>query len=292
MSMSREMGRVSSTGDLYKIPVGSYSGLPLNMKLNNVPHSRLARNFIYQGAADATVAAVQDPTVPRRMKLTCVVPELNPEMDTYRVGTMLEMVREVSSCLADLGLRVKICIQGNMGEPGFTGMPLNLSGMAAIMRGMGWPDGMEGEKIFFGEVGEDEVQAEDDVFIIISPQSMVGATIHVPLSRMVNAAAGRPFLLVNPSLRDRPSSGGLMSVRGREERMAFADSFKDVFNYRLVYPSSASYYPIRGAVMKSGPRELYVVFERVDNEKGEEYTPLATFEQDPDGRDISPLFGM
>lgn len=41
------------------------------MLLNNVPHSRLARNFIYEGAAEALVAAVQDPDVPRRMKV-CV----------------------------------------------------------------------------------------------------------------------------------------------------------------------------------------------------------------------------
>lgn len=54
-----------------QIPVGSYGGLPLNMLLNNVPHSKLARNFIYQGAAEAVVAAVQDSAVPRRMKV-CV----------------------------------------------------------------------------------------------------------------------------------------------------------------------------------------------------------------------------
>lgn len=52
-----------------QIPVGSYGGLPINMLLNNVPHSRMARNFIYRGAADALVTAVQDPAVPRRMKV-------------------------------------------------------------------------------------------------------------------------------------------------------------------------------------------------------------------------------
>lgn len=52
-----------------QIPVGMYGGLPFNMLLNNVPHSRMARNFIYKGAAEALVNAVQDPALPRRMKV-------------------------------------------------------------------------------------------------------------------------------------------------------------------------------------------------------------------------------
>lgn len=52
-----------------QIPVGSYGGLPPNLFWNNVPHTKLARNFIYQGAAEAVVAAVQDTAVPRRMKV-------------------------------------------------------------------------------------------------------------------------------------------------------------------------------------------------------------------------------
>lgn len=49
-----------------------YGGLPFNMLLNNVPHSRMSRNFIYKGAAEALVNAVQDPAVPRRMKVGTV----------------------------------------------------------------------------------------------------------------------------------------------------------------------------------------------------------------------------
>lgn len=49
--------------------MGTYGGLPFNLLLNNVPHSKMARNFIYKGAAEALVNAVQDPSVPRRMKV-------------------------------------------------------------------------------------------------------------------------------------------------------------------------------------------------------------------------------
>ena len=60
--------------------------------------------------------------------------------DTYRVGTMLEMVRELTTHLADHGNRVKVCIQGSMGEGIFTGLPLSLSGTMAIMTRMDWPE--------------------------------------------------------------------------------------------------------------------------------------------------------
>ena len=45
--------------------------------------------------------------------------------------------------------------------------------------------------------------------------------------------------------------------------------------------------------MKSGPLEPYVVFSRRSegNGRGERYNPLATFDDDPDGEKITPLFG-
>lgn len=43
--------------------------------------------------------------------------------------------------------------------------------------------------------------------------------------------------------------------------------------------------------MKAGPSEPYVVFERRDKAGGEEeYTPMATFDYNPDSGDITPLF--
>ena len=37
------------------------------------------------------------------MKMRCTIPELNPEMDVYRVGTLLELVREVATRVAEDG---------------------------------------------------------------------------------------------------------------------------------------------------------------------------------------------
>lgn len=58
------------------------------------------------------------------------------------------------------------------------------------------------------------------------------------LEDTVLAAAGRPLILVNPILGDRPSSNNVMQIRGRSERRIFSDSFVDIFNFRLLYPSS------------------------------------------------------
>lgn len=67
------------------------------------------------------------------------------------------------------------------------------------------------------------------------------------LEEMVTAANGRPIILINPNLDDRPSSNNRMQIRGRAERKAFANSFCDIFAMRLLYPSSGGYmFPIRG----------------------------------------------
>jgi hypothetical protein len=67
------------------------------------------------------------------------------------------------------------------------------------------------------------------------------------LEDMVKAAAGRPLILLNPQLADKPSSNNMMQIRGRSERKAFENSFRDIYALRLLYPSSGGYmYPIRG----------------------------------------------
>ena len=56
------------------------------------------------------------------------------------------------------------------------------------------PGNPEG-KVAFGEVGASSVTEEDEVFIVIAPQSMVGASVYEPLAEMTAAAKGRPMVL-------------------------------------------------------------------------------------------------
>lgn len=79
-------------------------------------------------------------------------------------------------------------------------------------------------------------------------QNIPGASILERLESMAKKAAGRPFILVNPALADRPSHSGIMGARGREERMAFADSFATVFAFQTLHVKGL--YKIEGAIGK------------------------------------------
>lgn len=73
-------------------------------------------------------------------------------MDTFRVGTVLELVRELAYSMADVGLNTRILIQPSMGKGVFKSLPLALSGVMSIMQGMDWEDGLVGSHVNFGQV--------------------------------------------------------------------------------------------------------------------------------------------
>lgn len=79
------------------------------------------------------------------------IPELNPEMDVYRIGTLMELVRTIALSLADDGKRVKVCVQGSMGQGALAGMPLQLAGSRKILELMDW--GEYGAKDTFIKIG-------------------------------------------------------------------------------------------------------------------------------------------
>jgi len=102
----------------------------------------------------------------------------------------------------------------NRGQGVFQGLPLSLNGVRRIMELMDWGEGMLGDRIVLGAVGADEVEAEDDVFIIICPTSIVGNSIIPPMLDMCKAAGDRPVIVFNQRMGDLPSSGGVMGVSG------------------------------------------------------------------------------
>ena len=98
----------------------------LPTRMNGTPHPREMRRFFYTDAADSVLRALA--AAETRVTLRCTLPELNPENDVYRVGTLLELAREVATRIAEDGRRVKVCVQGTMGQGVFQGLPLSLSG--------------------------------------------------------------------------------------------------------------------------------------------------------------------
>lgn len=60
------------------------------------------------------------------------------------------------------------------------------SSLLPVHESAGNPEGL----IAFGAVGADQIAPEDDVVIVIAPQSMVGASVYEPLAEMVHAGDG------------------------------------------------------------------------------------------------------
>ena len=223
----------------------------------------------------------------------------------FRIGTLLEMVRVIAIRLAEQNLRVRVCVQQSMGVGIFTAVPKQLSGVARLVQMMDWQaeegeenEGMIGNYLNFGSIGKEQVVnahvnedgtkvEQDDVFIIIAPQSMVGTdtSIYDPLSAMVQAAGDRPIILINPDLTDKISSQGQQSVRGRQERIDFADSFETIWHFQNLYVSGGSYFPILGTMTKSSPLAAWVAHQRRDlaNNEGEVYIPVLAGEERPKG---------
>lgn len=240
------------------------------------------------------------------------------EMDSYRIGTLLELVRETALGFAEHGLKTRVCVQGSMGTGAFTGVPRVLSGVRKVLSMMDWQaqpgeahQGLvgteqttlaEGEEareglVCFGAVGAEEVGDDDDVLIVLAPQSMVGASIYEPLKEMADAAVarGKALILLNPLLQDRQSSSGVMGVRGRSERLAFAESFEEVYHFRLLYSGTTFSYPVLGAVRMSRPiggmeADKYVLFQRRESSGAESYEPVGCFAgREPTKEEITAL---
>ena len=220
-----------------------------------------------------------------------------------RIGTLLELTRSIAIKLAEQNLRVRVCVQDSMGVGIFTGIPKQLSGVKTLLQRMDWQsgpgeenDGMVGNYINFGAVGKEHVvndksvsgdtpdQHQDDVFLLICPQNMLGieCSIIQPLSEMVDAAGDRPVILINSDLTDKVSSQGQQSVRGRQQRIDFVNSFETIFQFQNVYFSGTSYFPILGSVVKLGLFEPWVAHQRRDlKDGGEVYLPVYSSETQP-----------
>ena len=81
------------------------------------------------------------------------------------------------------------------------------------------------------------------------------------------------------------------NVRGRQERLDFANSFETIYNFQNIYVSGTSYFPILGSVCKFGPDQPWVAHQRRDlADGGEVYIPMISGEVQPDGELILETF--
>ena len=90
-----------------------------------------------------------------------------------------------------------------MGKGVFQGLPLQLSGLRKLLDLMDWEE-IVFPFVSFGAVGAAEVRDEDDIFLIVCPQNIVGASILPNLQAMCEKAGDRQVILLNPKLVDIP----------------------------------------------------------------------------------------
>ncbi|KAH9608074.1 hypothetical protein KSS87_016515 [Heliosperma pusillum] len=276
----------SRSSNLAPATKDKFRGIPT--KLNNIPHSREIRKYFYDDVLQATQRAVEDGKT--RLKVEISIPELNPATDVYRIGTLMELIRIIALSYADDGKRVKVCVQGSMGEGSLTGMPLQLAGTRKILEYMDWGD-YDAKETFIkiGSIGGKEVEEEDDMFILVAPQNAVGNCIIDDLRAMTDAAGSRPVILINPRLKDVAGSSGIMQTMGRDKRLEYAASFESCYHFRLLYYAGTQY-PIMGALRMAYPFP-YEVYKRVDESPGKErYVMLSTFEKQPNPDELNDSF--
>ncbi|CAN4096604.1 unnamed protein product [Withania somnifera] len=281
-----EESEISSTRNDVASLNKDWRGIPT--RLNNIPHSREIREYFYTDVLQATQRAVNDGKT--RLKIEISIPELNPAMDVYRIGTLMELIRVLALSFAEDGKRVKVCVQGSMGEGALAGMPLQLAGSRKILEYMDWGEyGALGTFVNIGSIGGKEVDKQDDLFILVAPQNAVGNCIIDDMKAMTDAAGNRPVILVNPKLKDLPGSSGIMQTMGRDKRLEYAASFEMCYQFRLLY-FAGTQYPIMGALRMSYPYP-YELYKRVDESPGKEkYVSLATFAKRPNIDELNDAF--
>jgi adenylate kinase len=217
------------------------------------------------------------------------------------------------------GLNVRVCVQGSMGAGVFQGLPLAIAGLRKTLEAMDWQqeageryDGLLGPagdaaqpgeryadataggargRVRFGALEAGVVAADDDVVIVLAPQSMVGVDVIAPLGRLVADAerARAVVVLVNDALADIPGAAGLMQVKGRADRIAFARSFASVYVFRLLFFAGRFAFPIVGALrFSAADAPFWTVYRRLEGAQcegeptapagaSEAYAPVAVF---------------
>ena len=159
-----------------------------------------------------------------------------------------------------------------MGSGVFQGLPLSLSGVARILEMMDWGDA--DEFISRGSIGGDVPQADDDYFILIAPQNIVGYAVLPYIQEMEASAGDRPMIMINPKLDDVQSAGNVMSIRGRGDRREYVSKWETAYHFRLLY-KKPFFFPIFGALRFAGGKwELYKRFGKMESE---EYRLMRTY---------------
>ena len=96
VSMARRIGNLESSAKILRRCPTDADGTTMvtiqdNLFTNNVPNSLDTRYVFYDAVVEAVEKALRDPASPKRMRVDLATPELDPSMDSFRIGTLLEV---------------------------------------------------------------------------------------------------------------------------------------------------------------------------------------------------------
>lgn len=197
-------------------------------------------NKVTTSSINTVSASSATTTTSRIAQVTLLLPELNPSLDVYDRRFLLQVTWAViSSAVTTHGLRPRVLVQGRRA---FGAIPLSVAGLRRHFDAdleLSVDDWSR--PIRSGDLEEvTDVDDDDDVIIIISPTNAVSCPVVQSVADCVRQKAnGRPVILINPRLDDVPSHSGVMQVSGRADRIAFVDSFEQIFYLRLLFDAGS-----------------------------------------------------
>ncbi|GJQ08807.1 hypothetical protein GpartN1_g598.t1 [Galdieria partita] len=228
-----------------------------------------------------------------KKSVTLLLPDLNPELDIYDRRFLLRLVWGLATlCVLEKQQRVRLVVQGPS-ESG--GLPLAVAGLFRYLNEdyqisrESW-NGKLQTHVSISTLEECLTQnVNQDYFIVITPTNAVSTPITEQLIQLTQKYNNSPILLINPSLKDVPSTDGVMQVRGRKERMEFLETFEDVFYLRPLY-KTGTLYPIQGLLLRKYPLPWQVWKMDYDELQQEHYLLLEECPHKPDRSMLTTLF--
>jgi hypothetical protein len=264
---------------------------PVLPRMSRYPKSLQEQQHYIQLVVDAVRRHYQSGGSLRK-SITLLLPDLNPELDIYDRRFLLRLVWDVVALLVlERQQRVKVLVQGPSVSGG--GLPLAVAGLLRYLNEdyqlsqESW-NGKLATHVSIGTLEECE-DGQEDTFVVITPTNAVSTPITERLEQLTQKYTDKSFLLINPSLKDVPSTNGVMQVRGRKERMEFLQTFEDVFYLRPLY-KTGTLYPIQGILLRKYPSPWQVWKMYVDDAQGEHYILLEECQHKPDRQTLTRIF--
>ena len=131
--------------------------------------------------------------------------------DDFSTDTLLDLASRIASTLVNQNFRVRLFVEGSMSTGIFYGRDMLITLVRSEYNDGEQKEGVWKEHVAYTRLNRKESTIkQDDVFLIICPQSMIGVDYSniEALSKIVDAAGDCPVIILNPDIVDKVSTQG------------------------------------------------------------------------------------